>query len=131
MPVRATFEVLVQISENTSELKELGKSPPWRGTSDLQENGGTWRQKVAAGAVNVPVDLNGLANARFLAIKTNQLITFRKNSTAGETWTIRPLGSGALDGVFFCTTDGISSLFFSNPGTLAAEVTISLAGVNL
>lgn len=129
MGVRVTFEVLVQISENTQELKELGKTPPWKGTSDLLDDGGTWRQRFIAGAVNVPVDLNGLANGRLLAIKTNQTITFRKNLIGGEPWTIRAMGTGALDGVFLATTDGITSLFFSNPGSLDAEVTISLAGM--
>ena len=131
MAVRVTFEVLVQISENTSELKELGKSPPWKGTNDLQDEGGTWRQKILAGAVNVAVDLNGLTPGRFLAIKTTQAITFKKNSTGGEPWTIRPMGTGALDGVFFATTDGITSLYFSNAGSLDAEVTIALAGLSV
>lgn len=129
MGVRVTFEVLVQISENNQELKELGRSPPWKGTSDLLDDGGTWRQRILAGAVDVPVDLNGLANGRLLAIKTNQTITFKKNLIGGEPWTIRPIGAGALDGVFLATTNGITSLFFSNPGSLDAEVTISLGGM--
>ena len=129
MAVRVTFEVLVQISENSSELKELGKSPPWRGTNDLQDEGGTWRQRLLAGATDVAVDLNGLANGRLLAIKSTQTITFKKNSAGGEEWTIRPLGTGATSGVFFATTDGITSLYFSNAGSLDAEVTISLAGL--
>lgn len=129
MGARVTFEVLVQISENTQELKELGKTAPWRGTSDLLDNGGTWRQRIVAGAVDVAVDLNGLANGRLLAIKSNQTISFKKNSTGGEPWTIRPIGTGALDGVFLATTDGITALYFSNAGSLDAEVTISLAGM--
>jgi hypothetical protein len=129
MGARVTFEVLVQISENTQELKELGKTAPWKGTSDLLDNGGTWRQRIIAGASNVAVDLNGLVNGRLLAIKTNQTISFKKNSTGGEDWTIRPIGTGALDGVFLATTDGITALYFSNAGSLDAEVTISLAGM--
>jgi hypothetical protein len=129
MAVRVAFEVLVHISENTQELKELGKTAPWKGTSDLLDDGGTWRQRILAGAVNVAVDLNGLANGRLLAIKSNQTITFKKNVIGGEPWTIRPIGTGALDGVFLATTDGITSLFFSNPGSLDAEVTISLGGM--
>jgi hypothetical protein len=129
MGVRVTFEVLVQISENTQELKELGKTPPYKGTCDLLDDGGTWRQRIVAGAVNVAVDLNGLVNGRLLAVKTNQTITMKKNASGGEPWTIRPMGTGALDGVFLATTDGITSLYFSNPGSLDAEVTISLCGM--
>ena len=129
MGARVTFELLVQISENTQELKELGKTPPYKGTCDLLDNGGTWRQRIVAGATDVAVDLNGLANGRVLSIKTNQTITFKKNAIGGEPWTIRPMGTGALDGVFFATTDGITALYFSNAGSLDAEVTISLAGM--
>jgi hypothetical protein len=129
MGVRVTFEVLVQISENSQEFKELGKTAPWRGTCDLLDEGGTWRQKIVAGATDVLIDLNGLANGRLLGIKTNQTITIKKNAAVGEPWTIRPLGTGALDGVFYVTTDGITSLYLSNAGSLDAEVTITLAGM--
>lgn len=129
MGVRLTFSLLVQISENTMELKELGKTPPWSGTNDLNDDGGTWRQRIIGGASNILVGLNGLTNGRMLGIKSTQAITLKKNSTGGEPWTIRPLGTGALDGVFFVTTDGITSLYLSNPGSLDAEVTISCAGL--
>ena len=130
MSCRVTFEVLVQISENHLELKELGKSPPWRGTCDLNDDGGTRKQKLISGATDVQVDLNGLVNGRMLAIKTNQEISFKRNSTGGEPWTVRPMGFGAHEGVFFATTDGITALYFSNSGDLDAEVTISLAGLD-
>lgn len=129
MGVRVSFEIGIQISENSQELKELGKTPPWSGKTDLLDDGGTWRQRILAGAVNVAVDLNGLANGRLIAIKTTQTITVKKNASGGEPWTIRPIGAGALDGVFCVTTDGITSLHFSNPGSLDAEVTISIAGM--
>lgn len=129
MGIRVTLEVLVQLSENTQELKELGKSPPWRGTCDLLDEGGTWRQRIAAGASNVAIDLNGIATGRLLAIKSNQTITVKKNASGGEPWTIRAMGTGALDGIFLITTDGITSLYLSNAGSLPAEVTISLAGM--
>lgn len=129
MGIRTTFEVLLQLSENTNEYKELGKTAPWKGTCDLMDEGGTRRQRVVAGAVDVQVDLNGLVNGRMLAIKTSQPISFKKNSAAGESWIVRPLGTGALDGIFICTTDGISSLYISNTGSLDAEVTIAMAGM--
>lgn len=129
MSVRVTFSVLVQISENTQELKELGKSPPWCGTCDLNDDGGTYRRRIIAGGSDVPIILNGLTNCRMLGIKSTQTVTFKKNSTGGESWTIRPMGTGALDGIFYATTDGITSLYFSNAGGIDAEVTISMAGL--
>jgi len=129
MAIRVTFELLLQLSENTQELKELGKTAPWKGTNDLLENGGTWRQRIDAGATDVSVDLNGLATGRMVAIKTDQEITVKKNGAGGEPWTIKPMGTGALDGVFFATTDSVTSLFLSNPGAIDAEVTIAVAGI--
>lgn len=129
MAIRVKFEILLQISESTAEGKELGKTAPWQGTSDLLENGGTWRQRIEAGDTDVEVDLNGLANGRLIAIKTDQEISFKKETAGGEPWILRPLGTGALEGVFLITTDAVTKLFFTNAGSLDAEVTISVAGI--
>lgn len=129
MAIRVKFEVLLQLSETTQEGKELGKTSPWQGTNDQLENGGTWRQRIDAGATDIEVDLNGLANARLLAIKTDQEITVKKESAAGEPWVIRPLGTGALDGIFLITTDAVTKLYLTNAGSLDAEVTFSVAGI--
>jgi len=128
MAIRVTFEILLQLSENTTEGKELGKSPPWRGKNDQQDNGGTFLQRIAAGSTDVAVDLNGLSNGTMLAIKSDQEISVKKNSAGGEAWTIKPLGTGALDGVMFITTDGVTSLFVTNAGSLDADVTFAFAG---
>lgn len=130
MAIRVKFEISLQLSETAQEGKELGKTPPWSGTSDLLDDGGTWRQKIAAGATDVEIDLNGLSSARLVAMKTNREITFKKDSSAGEPWTLRPLGTGALDGVFMITTDAVTKLYVSNAGSMDAEVTFSLAGIN-
>lgn len=131
MAIRVKFEVDLQISENTQGQKELGKTAPWCGTNDLQDNGGTWRQRLSAGDTDIQVDLNGLANGRLIAIKSSEEILVKKNSAAGEAWTIRPLGTGATDGIFVITTDGVTSLFLSNVGSLDADVTFSIAGVEV
>lgn len=130
MGIRVKFEVQLQLSETTQEGKELGRTSPWSGTNDQQDNGGTWRQRLDAGAADVEVDLNGLASAQLIALKSDQEITFKKDSAAGEVWTLRPLGTGALDGVLLLTTSGITKLYLSNAGSLDAEVTISVAGVD-
>jgi hypothetical protein len=129
MAIRVKFDIDLQLSESSQGQKELGKSPPWSGINDQQDNGGTWRQRIDAGDTDILVDLNGLANGRLIAIKTDQEISVKKNSAGGEAWTIRPLGTGALDGIFMITTDGITSLYLTNAGSLDAEVTFSIAGV--
>ena len=129
MGIRTKFLVDLSLSETTSESKELGQSPPWKGTNDQLDDGGTWRRKIIAGATNVLIDLNGLANGRLIAIKSNREITVRKNSSGGEPWTIRPLGTGATDGIMVITTDAVTALYVSNAGSEDAEVTFAVAGM--
>jgi len=131
MAIRVKFEVSLQLSENSQGQKELGKTAPWCGTNDLQDNGGTWRQRLAAGDTDILVDLNGLANGRMIAIKSSQEISIKKNANTGEAWTIRPLGTGATDGIFVITTDGVTSLYLTNAGGLDSDVTFSIAGVEV
>ena len=130
MAIRVKFELDLQISENSTGQKELGKTAPWSGTNDQQDNGGTWRQRLDAGATDVLVDLNGLVTGHLIAIKSDQEITVKKNSAVGEAWTISPLGTGATEGIFVITPDGVTSLYVSNAGSLDAEVTFSIAGVS-
>jgi len=129
MSIRANFNIDLSLSETTLEQKELGMTPPWVGTNDQLDDGGTFRRKITAGSTDVAVPLLGLSNGRLLAIKTTQQISFKKNSTAGEPWIVRPLGVGALDGIFLTTTDAITSIYITNSGTLDAEVTIAVGGL--
>lgn len=131
MAIRVKFELDLQISENSKGQKELGKTAPWSGTNDQQDNGGSWRQRLEAGSTDVLIDLNGLATGRMIAIKSDQEISVKKNSAVGEAWLITPMGTGASDGIFVITTDGVTSLYVSNAGSLDAEVTFSIAGVSV
>jgi len=131
MAIRVKYELNLQISENSHGQKELGKTAPWSGTNDQQDNGGTWRQRVVAGETDTLVDLNGLVTGHLIAIKSDQEISIKKNSNVGEAWTISPLGIGATDGIFVITTDGVTSLYVTNAGSLDAEVTFSVAGVSI
>ena len=130
MAVRIRLDIKVTISENPSEANELGRTTPWVGVNDQQENGGSWTQTIAAGVVDLPVDLNGLADGTLIAIKTDQAIDIKKNAASGEAWTVRPLGVGALDGFFIVSTTGVTSLFVSNSGGKDAIVTFMVAGTN-
>lgn len=132
MGVRTRFTIDFSISENSTGGKELGQTPPWSGVSDVNDDGGSFKRKLSAGASNILIDIAGLTGfsaVRLLAMKADQTITYKKNSSAGEAWTLRPIGVGALDGVVFMTTDGITSLYLSNPGAIDTEVTISFGGV--
>lgn len=130
MAVRIRFDIKVTISENPSEANELGKTTPWVGVNDQQENGGSWTQTIAAGTVDQLVDLNGLADGTFLAIKTDETIDIKKNASGGEAWTIQPLGVGALEGFFIVSTTGVTALYVSNASAADATVTFMIAGTN-
>lgn len=127
MAIRVNFEAKLEISETTGEGKELGKAD-WNGKNDEQQNGGSFLQTIVAGSTDVLVDLNGLSDGALVGIKTDQEISIKKNSAAGEAWTVKPLGVGALSGIFIVTTTGVSSLYVSNSGSLDAEVTFVFAG---
>lgn len=130
MAIRVKYTIELSLSESTADAKELGQSPPWKGTNDLQDDGGTWRRRIPASTADVEIDINGLANAHLVAIKSNKEITVKKNAATGEPWTVRPLGSSAApDGIFVVTTDAVTKLYVSNPGAEDAEVTFSVAGI--
>lgn len=128
MGIRIKFVLDVSLSENSAGGKDLGSTPSWTGTNDNMDDGGTFRRRFAGSSTDVLVDLNGLSTGRFIAIKTTQTITIKKNATSGEAWTIQALGTGATDGIMIITTNGVTALYISVPGTTAAEVTFSLAG---
>lgn len=130
MAIRIRLDIKVTMSENPSEANELGRTTPWLGVNDQQENGGTRTQTIAAAVVDQEISLNGLADGTFVAIKTDQTISVKKNSAGGEPWTVQALGVGALDGFFIVSTTGVTSLFVSNAGAKDAIVTFMIAGTN-
>lgn len=129
MSIRINYNIEVSLSESLYQIKELGQTTPWKGVNDQCDDGGTWRRTIVAGAVNVAIDINGLANGRLIAVKTTAAITLKRNVTGDTGWPIRPLGVGATDGIFICSTDGLTSLYVSNSGTVDAEVTFVVAGL--
>lgn len=130
MAVRIRHDIKITLSENPSEVNELGRTTPWVGVNDQQENGGSWTQNIAASTVDQLVDLNGLADATLLAIKTDETIDIKKNGAGGEVWTIQALGTGSLSGFFVISTTGVTSIYVSNSGAKDATVTFMVAGTN-
>jgi hypothetical protein len=129
MSITVNWNIELSVSETTLENKELGQTSPWQGNNSQLDDGGSFRRKIPAGSTDILVPMVGLSNGRLLGIKTSQTIIIKKNSSGGEPWTIRPLGVGALDGIFLVTTDGITSIYVSNAGSLDANVTFVVGGV--
>lgn len=129
MSITVNINVDLSVSETSLENKELGQTSPWQGTNSQLDDGGSFRRKITAGSTDVAVPMLGLTNGRLLGIKTSQTISIKKNSSGGEPWTIRPLGVGAQDGMFLVTTDGITTVYVTNAGSLDADVTFIVGGL--
>ena len=82
---------------------------------------------VAGSATNVALTIAPVDGADILYIETDQTITIKKQSSSGEVWTIQ---ANRIDstydkkGFLFMTTNGVTSLYFSNAGTDTAHVKI-------
>jgi hypothetical protein len=136
MPARVRYRVAVGISSNPdNEERDLGNVVA-EVVADGINDGGTWQNKLAPNATDVLVQLTQVASARFVMIRAfsddpNVLpvdITFKKQSTGGEAWTLSPLPSSKEAHFLLCTT-GITALYLSNPSsTVTMRVIIAMAG---
>ena len=134
MPVRVRYKVEVSVSSSSCEEKDLGNIR-WEIVTDKQGEGGGWKTLLAAGAVNVQLPLDSITTARLLVIRTNAKdpnqtpanINIRRNLIGAEEILIKPL-TDAKEGHFLLSTDGLTALFASNPGTVDMELTILVVG---
>lgn len=133
--MRARYSLKVQLSSEPSpEDKDLGNlasevvddsfAEGWSGTSVL-----------AAGATNVQLDLRTLASLKFLYIRTRavddldtpSVVTISLNSTGGEAHSVLPIGE-AREGHFLYTTEGVTAVYASNPGSVDMKLTLAVVG---
>ena len=133
MAVRVRYKIEVSISSTTAEDKDLGNHN-YLVISDSAAEGGSRKVVLAAGVTDVVISMRELATAKFIVIRTNALnasetpgtITFKKHSTLGEETSIVPLSSSG--GHFLLSTDSVTALYASNPGTVSMEITVIVAG---
>lgn len=82
---------------------------------------------VPGSADDLELNIAPVDGANILYIETDQTITIKKQSDAGEVWTI---AANRIDstydkkGFLFMTTTGVTSLYFSNAGSDTAHVKI-------
>lgn len=135
MALRVRFDLLVRLgSAAGSEECDLGKLQLAE-VIDSQNEGGTFQTIVAGNAVDVPLQLTGIATARVIAIRVQPVdptlalgdVNLKKNGIGGEAWLLRP-ASGLKESFFCVTTDGITALYVSNLGANAVKVTVAVAG---
>lgn len=132
--MRARLKQSVALSSSTAEAGDLGAVAVDL-TTDVLLEGGTQRVLVPAAAVDQPLQYGSVAQASLLHLmveprdKTLDFVEVlvKRNSTGGEAWPVCPL-PGQKRGVLCLSTRGLTAVYLSNPGTVAVEVVISLAG---
>jgi hypothetical protein len=135
MPVRVRYSVTVAVSSTPAEERDLG-NVSWSIVTDIEAKGGTWKTTLSAGASNVQLQIDNISTIQFLALRTTTvnpndtltLVNIRKNSTSGEVTEILPLGD-ALEGHMLISTDGITAIYASNPGSVDINLTVVAAGI--
>lgn len=132
--VRVRVQAQVSVSSTSQEEKDLGNQAVGF-VNDAQNEGGTWQTVLDAGATDVPLQLTGVQVCRLLLVRTVPVdrtlpssdVILRKNNIAGEAIRVRPLHSNG-EGVFLLTTDSITELYASNPGTSNMKLILVVAG---
>lgn len=134
MAVRVRYKIEVGVSSTTAEDKDLGNHN-FLVIADGPADGGSRKVTLAAGATDVLVSMNEITTAKFILVRTNALnandtpgtIELKKNLVGGEVIEIVPM-TGTFGGHFLLSTDSVTALYMSNPGTVAMEVTVVIAG---
>lgn len=134
MPVRVRYKLEIAISSTQNEERDLGNGK-YEIVVDSQGEGGSWKFTVPGGATDVPVQLPNVATAKFLVIRTtpknpNQTpvaLEFKRETIAGEVITLQSLTT-SKEAYLMLTTDSLTALFVSNPGSVEMDVTVFAAG---
>lgn len=134
MAVRTRYKVTSAISSTCAEDKDLG-NVSYEVVNDAQGEGGTWKVKLAAGAVDERLYIPNVTTATFLIVRitpndqndTPGVVNIRLNSVTGDEIAIEAL-SGSKEGIFVLSTSSITSLYASVPGSVDMDVTITAAG---
>lgn len=134
MSVRVRYKIQVAVSSTSAEDKDLGNLS-WEIVTDQQGEGGSWKTVVAAGAVDVQIPMDSIADVRLLILRTtakdpnqtpNQIL-IRRNTNVAEQIEILPLAD-AKEGHLLLSTDGLTAIYASNPGAVDMEMIIVAAG---
>lgn len=134
MAVRVRYKVEVAVSSTTAETKDLGNQS-YVVISDDASDGGARKVTLAAAATDVEISMNEISTVKFLMVRTNAAnanetpgtIELKKNGVGGEVTEIVPM-VGSSGGHMLLSTDNVTSLYASNPGSVAMEVTVVIAG---
>ncbi len=128
MYLEFTYTLLIKNDDGTVKLQEpMGESITIE-KDDLTEKG-RLTFNVQAGAVDLEQAFANVDNANLLFIRTTENISFKKNSDSGEVQYIvaDKRAESTKYGICIMTTSGITKLYFSNEGGVAAKVEVVFA----
>ncbi len=135
MPVRIKYSVKASVSSNSDiDDGDLGNLS-YDVVDDQQGEGGARKFTLEAAAVDVPIDLGNVADAKLIFIRTNAKdpldtpvpIELNYPLTTNDAIVVAPVGA-AKEGHFLLTTDSFTALFASNPGAIDMELTLLVVG---
>lgn len=133
--MRLRYRIEVSISSTYNEERDLGNTR-WEVVTDQQTEGGVWKATLANGSTNVPLPLDTIADATFVAIRINptdpndtaNAITIAINSTMSTPITIAPISQESQTGHFLLSTTGLTALYASNSGSVSMDITLVAVG---
>jgi hypothetical protein len=134
MAVRARYNISYAASSTSAEEKDLA-NVRYEVVTDGSNEGGIRKNVVPGGAVDIPLDMASVADAKFLLIRTSSKdptmtpveIRIRFNTVVGEQLRIIPL-SGTKEGHLLISTTGLTALYASNMGSVDMDVIVGLVG---
>lgn len=134
MTVRVRYKLEIAISSTQSEERDLGNGK-YEIVVDSQGEGGCWKITLPPAAVNTPIQLPNVTTAKFIVVRTtpknpNQTpseVRLRRETVLGEEIVVKSLTT-SKEAYFVLTTDSLTALFASNPGTVEMDLTLFVAG---
>lgn len=134
MTVRLRYKIEASVSSTVAEDRDLGNLV-FEVVHDASGEGGVRKTLLAAAASDVEVGLLDIADAKFIFIRTNardstetlSKIEIKKNDVGGEVIDVVPLPS-ATEAHLLLSTEGITALYASNPGTVDTDITVMAVG---
>jgi len=134
MAVRLTFKAEFSISSTMADEKDLGNGE-YQVRTDSMNEGGTWRTRVADGATDQQINLDNIADAKWLYLRITPVVETDPSPTlsikldaVGNTPISLTSPTDKKEGMMMLTTTGLSALYVSNASGYAVDLTVSVAG---
>lgn len=132
--VRLRYSMTIAVSSSSAEEKDLGNGS-FEIVHDASGEGGARKTTLAAGATDVSIMMTEISEAKFVALKTNPktstdtlpTIEIKKNNIAGEVTNLAP-ETDKKQAHMLLSTEGVTDLFASNPGTVDVEIVTFMVG---